>query len=99
LLGNARCRRRAGKAQRGAATASAATHGHAVEAALQHLLHFAGEVRQRPVGQRKRRRIKHRDLITRGHERRAVGVDRERTRAADGEQPVAALKIDDRRGA
>jgi hypothetical protein len=96
LIGNARCRRRAGKAQRRAAAAAAATHGHAVEAVLQHLLHFAGEVRQRAVGQRKRRRIEHRDLAGGGRhdEWRAVGVDgRAGKRVVEGEQPVAADEI------
>jgi hypothetical protein len=64
---------------------------------LQHLLHLAGEVRQRAVGERKRRRIEHRDLSARhavkraSHDKwRAAGIDRGGgTRRSDGEQQIA----------
>jgi hypothetical protein len=72
LIGKAWCRWR--KAERRAAAARAEVH--AVEAALQHLLHVAGEVRQRAVGERERRRIEHRDRVAGYDKRRAVGVDR-----------------------
>jgi len=107
LIGKAWRRWRTGEAERrAAATSASSTAHHAVEAALQHLLHLAGEVRQRTVGQRKRRRIEHGDCIARHDKRRAVGVDRCGGKGIDaghaavngcqrreGEQPKAADKI------
>jgi hypothetical protein len=98
LIGSAGCRRRAGKTECRAA-APTTTH-HPVEAALQHLLHVAGEVRERAIGERKRCRVEHGDLLARNDEWCAVGVDgRTGQRAGCGvngkrEQPIAALKVD-----
>ena len=78
---------------------TAATRRDAAETVAQHLRHPAGDEHQRTVGKRNRGRVEHRHLIARYHERRAVGVDGGAGERVEGEQPIAALKVDGVRAA